>query len=203
MKLRVFYLILVLMGISLYLGAQPEQTVLEKIEINGEIVTAIITEDDTLYIADLENVRVTSPREFVNRSEYLTYRRYRSYANKVYPYAVEAIKVFRDLEENTQELNRGKRRRYAKKLHKRLKDNFEDPLKQLTKTQGRILVHMIEKELETPMYYLIKNLRGGLSARYWDTSGRLFGYRLRRGYIRGEDPVMDMVLDDFNISYDR
>ncbi|MBX2815873.1 MAG: DUF4294 domain-containing protein [Saprospiraceae bacterium] len=182
--------------------AQEEPEILENLEINGQIVTAIITEDDTLYIAELENVSVTSPRQFSNRKEYLTYMRYRRYANEVYPYAVEAIKTFRDLEENTVGMKRAKRRRYARKLQKELKQNFEDPLRKLTKTQGRILVHMIEKELETPMYYLIKSLRGGLSARYWDTSGRLFGYHLRRGYIRGEDPIMDMVLDDFNISYE-
>ena len=61
---------------------------------------------------------------------------------------------------------------------------------------------MIEKELDTPMHTLIKNARGGLTAGYWNGLGYLNGYRLKRGYIRGDDAILDAVLDDFNISYD-
>ena len=114
---------------------------------------------------------------------------------------VKAIRVFRELEENTAQFKKGKRRKEARKLKKQLQDEFEIPLKKLTKTQGRILVHMIEKELDTPMYFLIKDLRGGVTARYWNTAAGLYGYHLRKGYIRGEDEIMDMVLDDFDISH--
>lgn len=183
--------------------SQPEGEIREKMEINGQIVTAIITKDDTLYIADLGDVNVTAPKRFANRLEYLTYLRYRKYANVVFPYAIEAIKTFRDLEENTVGLKRRKKKKYARKLQKELKENFEKPLRKLTKTQGRILVHMIENELDTPMFDLIKALRGSLSASYWNTTGKFFGYKLKRGYVIGEDPIMDMVLDDFDISYEK
>jgi hypothetical protein len=169
--------------------------------IDGEIVIAKITDEDTLYIADLDRINVTSKRKFENREEYLLYLRYRRYANKVYPYAVEAIRIFRELEQVTPEMKARHRRKHIKDLHKELKDEFGDPLKGLSKTQGRILIYMIEKELKTPMYFLIKDLRSGLTARYWNTMGALFGYKLREGYIRGEDPILDMVLDDFNISH--
>ena len=183
--------------------SQPDGEIQKKMEINGQVVTAIITEDDTLYIAELDDVNVTAPKRFANRLEYLTYLRYRKYANVVYPYAVEAIKTFRDLEANTAGLKRRKKKKYARKLQKDLKENFEKPLRKLTKTQGRILVHMIENELDTPMFELIKALRGSLSASYWNTTAKFFGYKLKRGYIIGEDPIMDMVLDDFDISYEK
>ncbi|MDH3648338.1 MAG: DUF4294 domain-containing protein [Saprospiraceae bacterium] len=176
-------------------------TVPEKIEIDGEIVTAIITEGDTLYIADLVDVTVTSPRKFVNRKEYLTYLRYRSYANKVYPYAVDAIRIFRELERVRSEMKRRKAKQHIRRLQKELKKEFEEPLKKLTKTQGRILVHMIEKELNVPIYYLIKDLRGGITANYWTAAGKLYGYQLRKGYVVGEDPILDVILEDFDISH--
>ncbi len=193
--------VFLLLGAALY--SQPDEEIREKMEINGQVVTAVITKGDTLYIAELEDISVTAPKRFANRLEYLTYLRYRKYANVVYPYAVEAIKTFRDLEENTIDLKRRKKKKYARKLQKDLKENFDKPLRKLTKTQGRILVHMIENELDTPMFELIKSLRGSLSASYWNTTGKFFGYQLKRGYIIGEDPIMDMVLDDFDISYDK
>lgn len=173
----------------------------EKITINGQVVTAIITEDDTLYIAELEDVSVTSKRHFKSKDEYALYMRYRRYANKVYPYAVDAIRIFRELEEVMQTMKPREQRKHIRRLQKELKDQFEDPLKNLSRTQGRILVHMIEKELDTPMYFLIKDLKNGFTAGYWNTAGKLYGYNLRKGYIIGEDPILDIVLEDFDISH--
>lgn len=199
-----FCLIMLLSFIANGIKAQPAtRPVPDKIEIDGEVVTAVVTDTDTLYIVELDNVSVTSKRKFENRQEYLTYLRYRRYANKVLPYAQEAIRIFNELENLTEDMSKKRRRKHIRRLQKDLKDQFEEPLKKLSKTQGKILVHMIEKELETPMYYLIKNLKGGVTARYWNTAGGLYGYKLRKGYIRGIDPIMDIVLDDFNISYSK
>ncbi len=173
----------------------------EKIEIDGEVVTAIITDEDTLYIAELGDVSITSKRSFADKKEHALYMRYRRYANKVYPYAVKAIRIFRELEEVTENMKPRQQRKHIRRLQRELKSEFEEPLKTLTKTQGRILVHMIENELCQPLYFLIKDLKGGITARYWNTAGKLYGYKLRKGYIVGEDPVMDMVLDDFNITH--
>jgi len=173
----------------------------EPITIDGQVVTAIITEHDTLYVADLGDVSVTSKRHFKSKDEYTLYLRYRRYANKVYPYAVDAIRIFRELEEITSTMKPRDQRRHIRRLQKELKNQFEDPLKNLSRTQGRILVHMIEKELQTPMYFLIKDLKNGLTASYWNAAGKLYGYKLRKGYIIGDDPILDIVLEDFDISH--
>ena len=89
-----------------------------------------------------------------------------------------------------------------KRLQKRMQEEFEDPLKKLTKTQGKIVVKMIERELNTPFYYLLKDLRGRFTASYWSLFSRSFGYRLKKGYIPGEDKVLDAVLYDYDISHD-
>ena len=157
---------------------------------------------DTLILAQLDDVLVSSFRQFDTKEEYNRYRRYRRYAIKVYPYAVEAIKIFREREQVTEHMKKREARKYTKHLHKDLKEEFTDPLKSLTKTQGKILVKMIERELDTPMYYLIKDLRGGLTAAYWNTASKFFGHKLKDGYVVGEDPILDAVLSDLDISYD-
>ncbi|MEM6379911.1 MAG: DUF4294 domain-containing protein, partial [Bacteroidota bacterium] len=132
---------------------------LEMIELNGEIVTMYVTEDnDTLLLANLEDVSVSSLRNFEDQAEYRRYLKYRRYANVVFPYATEAIKIFRESEEVTNTMKKSKRKKHYKRLQKELKDEFEEPLKKLTKTQGKILIKMIEKELDTPFYTLVKNL---------------------------------------------
>ena len=174
----------------------------ERFRIDGEIVTALITENDTILIAELDDISVSTPRNFKDRAEYLRYLKYKRYAVKVHPYALKAIRIFKESEQITKTMKKSKRKKHYKRLQKDLKKEFKTPLKKLTKTQGKILIKMIEKELNKPFYNLVKNLRGGLSASYWHQMGKFFSYNLKEGYIPGKDPVLDAVLNDLNVSYE-
>ncbi len=173
----------------------------EKFEINGQIVTALITETDTFIIADLEPISVSSPRSFKDHKEYRRYLLYRRYAVIVYPFAKDAIRIFRETQHVTQTMSKRKRKKHIKRLQKELKKEFKEPMKNLTRTQGLILIKMIEKELDTPFYTLLKDLRGGFTATYYNEFGKFYGYQLKDGYTAGEDTILDAVLHDFNISY--
>jgi hypothetical protein len=199
MKFTFFAFVFILSCSSLSVA----QSTLGKTTINGELVTMMLDKNgDTLFVADdLMTIQLTSPRKFKTREEYDRYRKYLRYAAIVYPYAKEAIKVFTQLNQETEEMRKGKRKRYAKRLQKDIDDQFETPLKNLTKTQGKILVKMVERELNVPLHSLIKTYRGGMTAAYWQTMGKFWGYDLKRGYIVGDDPILDAVLQDFDISY--
>ena len=188
---------------SIGLFAQSKKERIEKIKIDGQVLTMLITEtNDTIFIADLDDVSVSSPRKFANQQEYRLYLKYRRYANKVYPYAQKAIRIFRESEQITKDLSRRKRKRHFKRLQKEMEDEFEEPLKHLTRLQGKILIKMIEKELDTPFYTLLKNLRGTFTAMKWSTFGYMYGYRLKHGYRKGDDPILDAVLEDYDVSFE-
>lgn len=174
----------------------------EYMYIDGQRIQALITEDDTLFLAEIDSVQISSPRKFDSREDYITYLRYKKYAAKVYPYAKKAVKIYREAEYVTRMMDKRSRKRHLKRLQKELEENFEDPLKKLTKTQGRILVEMIEKELNMPIYDLIKETRGTFLASYYTGMGTIFSYNLTEGYIEGEDELMDIVLRDFDVSHD-
>ncbi len=171
-----------------------------KVRINGHIVTYEVIDNDTLFIMDLEELSVTSPRSFLNRDEYLLYMRYRRYAAQVYPYALEAMRIYNEQMALTGEMSSRKQKKHMKQVQRELEENFEEPLKKLTKTQGMILIKMIERELEIPFHQLVKELRGGFTASYWNTLAKFNGYKLKEGYHRGDNPMLDIVLDDFNIN---
>lgn len=173
-----------------------------RVTINGMVLPFIVDQNgDTLILARLDGITVSSPREFKDREEYNQYNRYRRYAAKVYPYAVEAIRIFREVEAESLQLNKKRhKKKFIREKQKELEEKFEEPLKNLTKTQGKVLIKMIEKELDTPLYFLIKDLRSGFTASYWNTLGKLYGHNLRDGYIIGEDPILDAVLNDMDIS---
>ena len=179
------------------------QDQVDEVVLNGHIMTRIITEEgDTLFFSQLTEFQLTGVQN-MNQEEKRLYRKYRRYALKVYPYALDAIKIFKEVEYATNNMTPRKRKKYIKKLSKDLKNEFEDPLRGLTRTQGLILMKMIEKELDTPMYDLIRDLRGKASSFYWNMTGKIYGYDLKNGYVVGDDKIMDAVLQDFDISYKR
>lgn len=183
---------------ALLLTAQQGYT-----KVNGKYYPYVVDGcGDTLIVAQLGDVSVSSPEVFANEDEYKLYRKYRIYAQRVYPYAVDAIRIFRETEYMTQNMKRGERRRYIRDLQNELKDKFEEPLKKMSKTQGKVLIAMIEREIDEPIYDLIKDLRGGLTARYWATLAGFYGHKLKHQYTVGEDHILDAVLDDFDVSYE-
>jgi hypothetical protein len=180
---------------------KPEVNETTQMRLNGEVVTVLIEDGDTIIIADIDNINISSPRRFESREDYNKYMRYRRYAADVYPYAKEAIRIFREAEYVTQNMKKKKRKKYLAKLSKELEEEFENPLKRLSKTQGKILVKMIERELDAPIYDLITMTRGKLKAFYWNQSSKLYGYRLKEKYEIGQNTILDVVLQDFDISY--
>ncbi|MDX1477648.1 MAG: DUF4294 domain-containing protein [Saprospiraceae bacterium] len=173
----------------------------KKIKIDGEIVTARVEDGDTLILAHLDSVSVTTLRSFTSDTQYRRYLKYRRYANQVYPYAVQCIKIFREVERDTKDLKKRQRKKHIRQLQKDLKTEFMDPLKGLSRTQGKILIKMIEHELDATMFDLLKSLRGGLTAAKWQSFGKMYGYDLKQGYLPGEDLILDAVIRDFDISY--
>jgi len=195
------FILAFLLFLPLLTEAQPKERK-EKIYLDGEIVTALITENDTILIADLEDVSVSSLRAFTDREEYRKYLKYRRYAAKVYPYAAEGIRIFRELEYVTANMKESKRKRHVRRLNREYKKRFKGELKNLTKTQGKILIEMVERELKIPFYTLVKDLRGGFTASYWHELAKINGYDLKDVYERGQDKILDIVLDDYDLSYE-
>lgn len=187
---------------TLTLRAQDEAPNTELVRINGEWAPAIITDDDTLILMELNEVTFSAPRTFANAEEERKYNKYKRYAAIVYPYAAKAVKIFAETEYVTRNMKKKKRKKHIKRLQKELREEFEEPLRKLTKTQGYILVEMIENERDESMYNLIKSLRNGMSARYWQTMGKFFNYDLKNKYERGQDHILDMILDDLDVSYE-
>jgi hypothetical protein len=193
----VWLLPLLLLAIAPVLSAQTGYT-----QVNGKYYPYLVDDcGDTLIVAQLNDVSVSSPEVFNTEEEYKQYRRYRIYAQRAYPYAVDAIRIYRETEYMTQSMKNRERKRYNRNLQKELGEKFEAPLRKMSKTQGKVLMAMIERELDIPTYDLIKDLRSGLTARYWTTLAGLYGHRLKQKYTEGDDRILDAVLDDFDVSY--
>lgn len=153
---------------------------------------------DTTFVMSLWTVRIAQKRSFKGQDEQRQYYRYVRACRKVYPYALQAIQLYREIQEETQDMGKGKRRRFIRREHKELKEDFKEQMKNLSKTEGKVLIKMIERQIDKSFYQLITETRGGTTASYWNTLGKFWGYDLKEGYQLGAEPLLDDALLDYD-----
>ncbi len=153
---------------------------------------------DSTFVMSLRPVKVSSKRKFKDLQEQRQYFLYKRAAKRVYPYALQALDLYSEISTETADMNKRQRRRHLRKEHKELKEDFQDQLKNLSKTEGKVLIKMLEKELDQPFYDLLKETRGSTTAIYWHNLGKIWGYNLKDGYRVGADTLLDEVLLDYD-----
>ena len=153
---------------------------------------------DTTFVMSLQLHRVSSKRQFKDFAEQRQYYLYYRAARRVYPYAVQAIDMYNDIQLETQDMGKGKRRRYIRREHKELKEDLTDQMKKLTRTEGKVLIKMIERQLDKSFYDVVRETRGGFTATYWHQMGKIWDYDLKDGYRLGADGLLDEVLLDYD-----
>ena len=85
---------------------------------------------------------------------------------------------------------------------KEIMDKFEKSVKRLTITQGIILVKLIDRETGRTSYNVIKDLKGGFTAFFWQGIARLFGNNLKLQYDPlGEDKVMEDIVQGIEAGF--
>ena len=159
----------------------------------GEIV-----DGDTIIFSSLRPVKVIADRKYKDRAERDRLNRYRRYAEHVYPYAVTAIDLYDEIEDNKAEATKRQHRKFVRKQKKVLKSDFEDQLKNLYKTEGWILIKMIERQTGKNCHEIVRETRGPVVAAYWLNLSKIWGFDLKEGYHVGADPLLDEVLLDYD-----
>ncbi len=160
------------------------------------VTRAIIEGNDTIPIVELEEVRIYKSSDF----EYLSYkrrdRRLVRNVKKAYPYSRIAATKLKELDEELSKLqSEAEQKDYMKQAEKEIMKEFEKELRKLTVTQGIILVKLIDRETGQTSYEVIKDLKGGFSAFFWQGIARIFGNNLKAEYDpEGEDAKIEDIV---------
>ena len=87
------------------------------------------------------------------------------------------------------------KRKYLRRLEKFLYTEFEQELKKLSRSQGRILIKLVHRQTGITIFELIKELRTGLKAFIYQTTASLFKLSLKDKYDP-EDILEDYLIED-------
>lgn len=99
-----------------------------------------------------------------------------------YPYARTAGATINDITEKVASLSKKKRKEYIKTREKDLKKQFTEPLSNLSVYQGKVLMKLINRQTGNNCYDVIKEYKGGLNARMYQTVAFFFGSNLKQDW---------------------
>jgi hypothetical protein len=153
-----------------------------------DTVPAKIINGDTVPVIDLKAYMAFPPLMSSTRRTVMRYDRLVYNVRKVYPYAKLAGIKIAEFNKVLETIPTEKERKtFLKSAEKQLEDQFGDEIRDLTYSQGKILIKLIYRQTGNSSFELVKELRGKFAAFVWQTLANLFGYDLKTVY----DPVHD------------
>jgi hypothetical protein len=132
------------------------------------------------------------------------YDRLKYNVTKVYPYAIAAAEILKDVDKNLEQIgdDKKKRRQYLNTVESKLNKRFKGELENLTITQGQILVKLINRQTGKNCYHIIRELKGGFSAVIWQSVAVLFSNSLKREYDPYErDKEVEAIVAELEANY--
>jgi len=168
------------------------------IEQDSTKVEYMIIEGDSIprEAIDLDEVMLLHKLKFdskLNRRRYYILRRK---TIKVYPYAKMAAERLDSLNKQLSTLDtKRKKKRYAKKVQKFIESEFSAELKKMTRTEGQILVKLIHRQTGKTTFTLIKELRNGWRAFWFNSTASIFDISLKREFDP-ENEKEDYLIED-------
>ncbi len=155
-----------------------------------------IIDGDTVALIDIRPVVIFPPVRVETRRESKRYDRLVYNVKKVYPYAKLAgqrLKFYKSILDTIP--TEKARKLYMKKAEKELEAQFGDEIKDLSFSQGKILIKLIYRETGNSTFDIVKELRGGFTAFVWQTLARIFGYDLKTDYEPGgSDQAIEQIV---------
>jgi hypothetical protein len=88
-----------------------------------------------------------------------------------------------------------KKKVYIKRIEKFIYDEFEEELKKLSRSQGRILIKLVHRQTGETTHTLVKELRNGWRAFVYQTTASLFKLSLKDTYDP-ENNYEDFLIED-------
>ncbi|GAB4426484.1 MAG: hypothetical protein OHK0039_44470 [Bacteroidia bacterium] len=172
-------------------------------------------EGEPFMSGELEGIDITAPRPTASqlrqgRKRLARFTRLRWNVHKVYPYAVKVATVLDEVEQEIQALpDDGSRKDYVKDTEQSLFGEYEDDVRQMTRSQGKVLVKLVYRETGQSGFDLIKDNKNGASAVFWQSIGLIFGINLKTTFdaeIEDEDEMIEYIVRElenggYNIAY--
>ncbi len=171
---------------------------------DGYLCEGEVVGQDTIATVYFPTVDVRANKRHKRKFD-RTHRRIERKVVKVYPYAKAAGELMRSFDTELAKIEDEKeRKQFVKYAENELKKQFEGDLRDMTISEGVILIKLIDRETGASSYSLIEELKGEFSAFMWQGVARLFSHNLKDEYdpyTNIDDEVIEYIIDKIEFGF--
>lgn len=141
-----------------------------------------IKNGDTLYLAYLHDLYVYPPIKFKNKKQEKFYWRTVRDVKKTRPIAKILNQEMMRTDKVMSMMSKREQRKFWKQYEKVLYSQYEDKFRQMTASQGQMLMKLIDRESGKTSYNVIKQYKGSFVANFWQAVAKMVGNDLKAEY---------------------
>lgn len=182
---------LFLILLAAFLVPQAFALTTEPIQIPAEVTPT----GDTIGLAFLHDVYVFPRMRFKNKKQEKFYWKTVRDVKKTLPYAKILAKEMEKTSELMQNMNRRQKRKFWKQYEKLLFQRYEGSFRDMTASQGQMLMKLLDREAGVTSYDVIELYKGSLAANFWQGIAKMFGNDLKAEYDgKDKDKITERII---------
>ena len=204
MKYKILFLICLMLGTTLRMAAQDDETHPENRDVDMDSPTfepmvkvgKVLQGKDSIQYVEVNNVYVYPEPVFKNAKQRMAYNRLVYNVKKVLPIAKEVRKIIIDTGEYLETLpNKRAKDAHMKLVEKGIKEEYTPRMKKLTYAQGKLCIKLVYRECNSSSYQLIQAFLGPVRAGFYQAFAWAFGASLTKKYDpNGVDRLTERVV---------
>lgn len=125
--------------------------------------------------------------------------------NRVYPLFLDALEQYRSIQKESANMKGSERNKYIKQRQTELAASYEKQLRDLTTSEGQVFAKLMNRATGKTVYEIIKELRGGWSAFWWNVKGNIADVSLKTPYnphkYREDLFIESLLQSNWNLGY--
>ncbi|CDA56474.1 putative uncharacterized protein [Prevotella sp. CAG:604] len=204
MKYKILFLICLMLGTTLRMAAQNDETHPENRDVDMDSPTfepmvkvgKVLQGKDSIQYVEVNNVYVYPEPVFKNAKQRMAYNRLVYNVKKVLPIAKEVRKIIIETGEYLETLpNKRAKDAHMKLVEKGIKEEYTPRMKKLTYAQGKLCIKLVYRECNSSSYQLIQAFLGPVRAGFYQAFAWAFGASLTKKYDpNGVDRLTERVV---------
>lgn len=204
MKYKILFLIYLMLGTTLSMAAQDDETHPENRDVDMDSPTfepmvkvgKVLQGKDSIQYVEVNNVYVYPEPVFKNAKQRMAYNRLVYNVKKVLPIAKEVRKIIIETGEYLETLpNKRAKDAHMKLVEKGIKEEYTPRMKKLTYAQGKLCIKLVYRECNSSSYQLIQAFLGPVRAGFYQAFAWAFGASLTKKYDpNGVDRLTERVV---------
>ena len=196
-KRTYIYIIMWVLALFLSNTADAQDTANDTIQVAMYVkIDRAYYQGDSIPNMTLHEFYKTAPKTFKNERQRNKYNKLVRDVRYVFPYAKLTRQILIETHDYLETIEDEKeKKRHIKAVEKGIRKQYEPTVRKITKTQGKLLVKLIDRECGQTSFEMIKAFLGPVKANMYNVLSTLFGNNLRKHYDpEGEDREIEQIV---------